>query len=84
MFELANPLSCRSKFSSFLGATAGPASVIDVILTQPGMQGDFVDAKINGSLLDLPTFVDKRDRALMELWWVRAGHKGEPFMKAIG
>ena len=84
MFELPNLMSCRSKFSRFLGAIAGPASVIDVVLTQPGMQCDLVDAEISGGLFDLSTFAHERDRALTELWWVRAGHRREPFMKAIG
>lgn len=57
---------CRSKFSNFLGAIARPASVIDVILTQPRMQRDLVDAEISGSLFDLPAFADTRDRALTE------------------
>ena len=84
LFELPNLMSCRSKFSSFLGTIAGPASVIDVVLTQPGMQCDLVDTEISGGLFDLSTFADERDRALTELWWVRARHRGEPFMEAIG
>jgi hypothetical protein len=83
LFELPNLMSCRSNFSRFLGAIAGPVSVIDVVLTQPGMQRDLVGAEISGGLFDLSTFAHKRDRTLTELWWVGAGHKGEPFMKAI-
>jgi len=48
------------------------------------MQCDLVDTEISRGLFDLSTFADKRDRALTELWWVRAGHRGEPFMEAIG
>jgi len=84
LFELPNLMSCRSKFSRFLGTIPGAASVIDVVLTQPGMQRDLVDTEIRGGLLDLPAFADERDCALTKLWWVGAGHRGEPFMKAIG
>jgi hypothetical protein len=42
-----------------------------------------VHTEIRGGLLDLPTFADERNCALTKLWWVRAGHRGEPFMKAI-
>ena len=83
MFELPNLMSCRSKFSRFLGAIAGPVSVIDVVLTQPGMQRDLVDTEVRGGLFDLPAFADERDCALTKWWWVGAGHRGEPFMKAI-
>jgi len=62
--------------SRFLGAIPRAASVIDVVLTQPGMQRDLVDTEIRGGLLDLPAFADERDRALTKLWWVRAGHRG--------
>jgi hypothetical protein len=58
LFELANPMSCCSKFSLFLVAIARPASVIYVILTQPGMKCDLVDIEISGSLLELSTFAD--------------------------
>jgi hypothetical protein len=84
LFELPNLMSYRSKFSSSLGTIAGPASVIDVVLTQLGMQCDLVDTEISGGLFDLSTFGDERDRALTELWWVWAGHRSEPFMEAIG
>jgi len=84
LFELPNLMSCRSKFSRFLGTIPRAAPVIDVVLTQPGMQRDLVDTGISGGLLDLPASAHERDRALKKLWWVRAGHRGEPFMKAIG
>ena len=48
------------------------------------VQCDHVDTEISGGPFDLSTFADKRDRALTELWWVPAGHRGEPFMEAIG
>jgi hypothetical protein len=48
------------------------------------MQCDLMDTEISGGLFDLSTFADERDRALTELWRVRAGHRGEPFMEAIG
>jgi hypothetical protein len=83
LFELANLMSCRSKFSRFLGTIPRPASVIGVVLTQPGMQRDFVDTEIRGGLFDLPAFADERNCALTKFWWVGAGHKGEPFVKAI-
>lgn len=84
MFELSNPVSCRSKFSSFLGIDAGAASVIDIVLTQPRMQCDLVDAEICGGLFALPTFADERDSALAELRRIWSGQGNEPFMKAIG
>jgi hypothetical protein len=48
------------------------------------MQRDLVDTEIRGGLFDLPAFADERDCALTKWWWVGAGHRGEPFMKAIG
>ncbi|WP_281290293.1 hypothetical protein [Leucobacter komagatae] len=42
-----------------------------------------MNTEIGGGLLDRPAFADERDRTLAELWWVRAWHVGEPFMKAI-
>jgi hypothetical protein len=83
LFELPNLMSCRSKFSRFLGTIPRAASVIDVVLTRPGIQRDRLDTEIRGGLFDVPAFEDERDRALTKLWWVRAGHRGEPFMKAI-
>jgi hypothetical protein len=83
LFELPNLMSCRSKLSRFLGAIAGPVSVIDVVLAQPGMQCDLVDAEVSGGLFDLSAFADERDCALTKLWRVGAGQRGEPFMKAI-
>jgi hypothetical protein len=66
-------MPCRSKFSRFLGAIAGPVSVIDVVLTQPGMQRELVDTEVRGGLFDLPAFADERDCTLTKLWWVGAG-----------
>jgi hypothetical protein len=40
------------------------------------MQCELVDAEINGGLVDLPAFVDERDRALTRLWWVGGGAEG--------
>jgi hypothetical protein len=73
LFELANLMSCRSKFSRFLGTIPGAASVIDVVLTQPGMQRDFVDTEVRRGLFDLPAFANERDCALTKFWWVWGG-----------
>jgi len=75
LLELANLMSCRSNFGRFLGTVPGVASVIDIVLTQPGMQPDLVDAEIRVGLLDLLAFADERDRGLTKLWGVRAGHR---------
>ncbi len=57
--------------------------MIDIVLTEPGVQGDLVDAEVGCGLFDLSTFADERDCAFTELWWVGAWHVGEPFIKAI-
>ena len=80
--DLLSLMSCRSKFTSFLGAIPRAASVVDVVLTQPEMRRDLMDAEVSGGPLDLPTFANKRNCMLTKFWWV-AGHRGEPSMKAI-
>jgi hypothetical protein len=60
VFELPNLMSCRSKFSRFVGDIPRPACAIDVVLTEPRTQRGLVDTEISGGLFDLPAFADER------------------------
>lgn len=52
--------------------------MVDVVLTQPVMQGDGVDSEVRGGLLDLAALAHERYSARTELRRVRAGACGEP------
>jgi hypothetical protein len=83
LFELPDALPGSTQLSALPGRITWSASVINVILTQPRMQCDFVDAKISSGLFDLTAITNKRNSALTKFRWIRSGHNGEPFMKAI-
>ena len=48
--------------------------MVDVVLSEPGVEGDLVDTEGLRGLLDLSAFADQSDGPGTELWRVRAGH----------
>jgi len=83
LFQLPDALSGSTQIGILFRRVTWSASVVNVILTHPGMQCDFVDAKISTGLFDLAAITNNRNRALTKFWWVGSWHSGEPFMKAI-
>ena len=57
-------MACRSKPSSFWAALAGPASLINVVLTELRTQYHLVDAETGAGLFGLLALSGKRDLSL--------------------
>lgn len=57
--------------------------MVDVVLAEPGMKRDLVDAEIGRSLFYLAAFADQCDRAGPEFWRIGAWHVDQLSMQAI-
>lgn len=74
MLKLANaPASC-AQLGRLSTAEAWSAAVVDVVLAQPVVEGDGVDAEVLGGLLDLAAPAHERDGTGTKLRRVWARH----------
>lgn len=67
------PARC-SQLSGFSTAQAWSVAVVNVVLTQLGVEGGGVDAEVFSGLLDLAALAHERDGTDAELRRIRAGH----------
>src|SRR5699024_1400381 len=74
LLELPDTAARRAELGRFLTASSRPAAVVDIVLSQPVVEGDLVDAQVQCRLLDLAALADQSDGAGTELGRVRAGH----------
>lgn len=81
MSEGSDASASCAQLRGFGAAEAWPAAVVDVVLSQPGVECDGADTEILRGLLDLAALAHESDGTSAELRRIQMGPSGEPSMK---